>query len=514
MPYEIDAPQCSRLGVRLAFLNVPVAALFLVVALVLIASPDRPATATPAPIENINTFLNQCPTNDPMYSQFRSDFEIRREGVIVGDVPCSEPISAMPIAQYTDELIALQTLRITYYMEGGRTVPYPWTTGSFYDWMKSKIGGIDIRNSGSYCCETYGGAAFISVVAQNEWDRDDAREWRGLSGRIAIFGHETRHVDGFPHAGGCPMFPSVGFGCDLTYDETNLSPYGIGWWLHEAWLSGDLAVGYACLSPIERTQIANWHIDRANNDFQGRFVTGAPPTLTMPAQPGGSCASASPTPTPSTSLAPSPTVVTTQSPAPTPSPTPSPSASPTPAPTATASPGPSPTPTFASPPPPTSSPSATPTVTPLPSAAPTASQTTTPTPSPTLSPSATVAPSDSPTPSSTSPLPPPASTSTPMASAVTSPAATPTVAPPARALPPEADANCDGDIDQGDGLEILRVLAGVEVHASGCLSPDGGTTPGNERGDANCDGDVDALDALEVVRYVAGLLSLLPNSCD
>ncbi len=288
------------------------------------------AQAAGAGMGNIDQFLSACPTNDARYQQFRNDFEIRREGVAVGAIPCSEPTSAMPIAQYTDELIIAQAVRTIYYMEGGRTVSYPWTSGTFYDWMKSKIGGFDIRANGSYCCEMFDGKWFVVVSSQSDLDRNPDRKWRGLSDRIAILGHETRHVDGFPHVGGCPLFPTASFGCDQSYDESNLSPYGIQWWLNAKWLSGEINVGYSCLSENAMIPIANAHLNSANNDFGRRFADGAPPVLTMPAQPGGPCLGGGATSSPTQTPGPTSTIAPTPTAAPTPSATPIPTQSPSP----------------------------------------------------------------------------------------------------------------------------------------------------------------------------------------
>jgi hypothetical protein len=282
----------------------------------------QPGATAAGGISNIGDFLEQCPTNDARYSQIRSDFEIRKEGSVVGALTCSEPVSAMPVAQYTDELIGAQTLRTIYYMEGGRSVPYPWATGSLYDWMKSKIGGIDVRANNSYCCEMFNGKWFVVIDSQSDSNRNAARQWLGISERIAVIGHETRHVDGFPHVGGCPLFPSVSFGCDQTYDESNLAPYGIQWWLNARWLSGEISVGYSCLSPNAIAKIANGHLNADNNNFRKRFVDNAPPLLNMPGQPGGPCGPATVTPpqspTPLPTLQPTPTpVVETPTPAPT-----------------------------------------------------------------------------------------------------------------------------------------------------------------------------------------------------
>jgi hypothetical protein len=60
---------------------------------------------------HIEDVLNTCPQNDPYYGTIRSQFVIRRNGIWVGDIPCTEPVSEIPISQYSDELITLQALR-------------------------------------------------------------------------------------------------------------------------------------------------------------------------------------------------------------------------------------------------------------------------------------------------------------------------------------------------------------------------------------------------------------------
>jgi hypothetical protein len=234
--------------------------------------------------DDLAGFLDTCPTGDPAYSQIRNDFKLRREGALVGDVPCSGPISSLPVSQYTDELIVLQGLRTIYYMDRGRSGHLPWTSGTLYDWMVSKIGGINISSGGSYCCQEIDGETYIVIGQQDDFNRDFDRTWRGISGNIGLYAHETRHVDGFPHVSGC----GIPNGCDQTYDETNLSPYGIQWWLNANWLSGNLRVGFSCLDPSEVLDTANWHLSAANS-FRDRFVDTKPPELTMPQQPGGPC---------------------------------------------------------------------------------------------------------------------------------------------------------------------------------------------------------------------------------
>jgi len=236
-------------------------------------------------IANIQLFLDTCPAGDPALTQIRSDFQIRRNGVLVGDIPCSEPISQLPVSQYTDELILLQGLRVIYYMDRGKSGHLPWTAGTLYDWMKSKIQGIDIIDGSlSFCCLQFGGKTYIGVGSQDDFNRDFDRMWEGISGNIELYAHETRHVDGFGHTSCCGL-PD---GCDQTYDQSNLSPYGIQWWLAKSWLMGDINVGFSCLSQNRIQDIVSWHLASANL-YSARFCDNKPPLLAIPLFPGGQC---------------------------------------------------------------------------------------------------------------------------------------------------------------------------------------------------------------------------------
>jgi CSLREA domain-containing protein len=230
-------------------------------------------------ITNIDTFLDQCPTLDPAINQILSDFTIKKDGVEITDFTCIEPVSLLPIAQYTNELILLQGLRTIYYMDKGRSGHLPWTSLSLYDWLKSKIGGFNISTTATYssCCGFWSdGTRFITLRAQDVSNREHDRSWRGIAGNIALMMHEARHVDGFPHTGCCSV---GGAGCDQRYDETNLSPYGIQYWLYRSWLEGYLHTGFTCLSSSRITTIKNWFRVATNNYANMRFCEDAPPEL-------------------------------------------------------------------------------------------------------------------------------------------------------------------------------------------------------------------------------------------
>jgi hypothetical protein len=79
-------------------------------------------------------------------------------------------------------------------------------------------------------------------------------------------------------------------------------------------------------------------------------------------------------------------------------------------------------------------------------------------------------------------------------------------------IAPFGDANCDDHVDVGDGVEVLRVVAGVaEAEYDGC-PPIGFALPGlyaadagpRLAGDFDCDSEVTAFDALRVVQASSG----------
>lgn len=270
------------------------------------------ALAQHRPIANIGAFLDQCPDRDPALAEISRDFQIRRLGVVVATPPCTEPISAMPVAQYTDALIAMQGLRVIYYMDRGMSGHLPWTSGTLYDWMKSKIGGIDIVDGGSFCCEYFGPPldppippkpgepptpptppspkySFIAIGAEDDFNRDFDKRWRGIAGNIDLYAHETRHTDGFPHSSCC----GIPGGCDDNFDAASLSPYGVQWWLNNLWLKGTINVGYECLTPSEISQTTLW-FQSATNSFRERFCANLSPSVSAPPLPGGACLEGSP----------------------------------------------------------------------------------------------------------------------------------------------------------------------------------------------------------------------------
>jgi uncharacterized protein (TIGR03437 family) len=240
-----------------------------------------------AQIANIKDFLKTCPDNDPAIAQIKADFAFYDNGVAVTSIPCTEPYNQMDPAKMNTELAILQSLRVMYYMDRGRSNYLPWTSLRLYDWIKSKIAGINFVPGSSFaCCTTVAGKNVIFGRVLDTLSIGGYRDFTGISGGIGVIAHEARHVDGFPHVGCCP----VGAGaCDQSYDEKNLSPYGIQDWLAHNWLNGNINVGMFCSLSNEIRTTTQY---LASENTQNRFCDTKPPvipTMAIADTPGGAC---------------------------------------------------------------------------------------------------------------------------------------------------------------------------------------------------------------------------------
>jgi hypothetical protein len=116
-------------------------------------------------IGDVRAMLDTCPQYDAIYPVLRNNFKIYRDFGEGGTILCSEPVSAMPLALYTDELILLQGLRVAYYMDRGQSGHLPWTSGTLYDWMSAHIGGFNLRSDITMdeCCDQINGKWIVKL---------------------------------------------------------------------------------------------------------------------------------------------------------------------------------------------------------------------------------------------------------------------------------------------------------------------------------------------------------------
>jgi Bacterial Ig-like domain (group 2) len=258
-------------------------------------SVSAPTNSVATGIRDPIAFVSQCPTNDPAYNTIRQDFELRGNGQLITIAPtCTEPYSTTPIDQLTDELLAMQTLRMVYYMSQGTAGKLPWTPLSLYEWMKSEIAGIDFQTQQglSACCEIINGKKYILTSRKDAANRNAYRDWIGVSNWLALFAHEARHADGPGHVNGCPAFPlpTDPAGCDVTYDPAHISSYGIQYWLFTAWATGYLNVGIGC-TPAATAQSYATSAASAANAYLASFVNNPPPLVSATVPYGGHCLS-------------------------------------------------------------------------------------------------------------------------------------------------------------------------------------------------------------------------------
>jgi len=246
-------------------------------------------------IRNIAQFLERCPTSDPAFPQLTQDFELLLDGrPLSGTLACAEPISTLPINQYTDELIAWQTLRTAYYMAQRTQGVLPWTQLDLYAWMKSRVAGINLKTAPGmlYCCDNLNGKLYFSYSRQDAFNRDFKRTWKGIATILDFYAHEIHHLDPSDpgHTTGCPAFPQPTdpLGCDATYDLSNLGSYGVQYWLESSWATGYLNIGIPCAPPATAMDYATWNAMAANG-FRSRFVSNAPPSVTARLANGGPC---------------------------------------------------------------------------------------------------------------------------------------------------------------------------------------------------------------------------------
>jgi len=241
---------------------------------------------------NLQVFIDGCPQNDPYYPILRRDFQILRDGAPSTQLSCTEPYSKIPAFQITDELTLIQSLRFAYYMDMGRSGHLPWTSLRLYDWFKSRIAGINIDTRlapgsvAAFCCSTINGQQFIVVAPiANDLNRQYRQTANGLAAQVMLIAHEVRHSEGsgYSHVSCC----GIPGGCDQTYDETNLSAYGIQYYLAKQFLTGSINLGYSCDQQTS-TQLGNQFRGLANV-YPIRFCDTKPATLPLPPSPGGAC---------------------------------------------------------------------------------------------------------------------------------------------------------------------------------------------------------------------------------
>jgi hypothetical protein len=243
--------------------------------IVMLAAIVTSAHCAPASAQicDINAFAEQCPSRDSSYATIRQDFILRQDGVVIEEASCTEPISQMNIADYTDALSVRQYLRAIYNLP----ITIPGEQVSLYQWLHAKIQGINIISSGlDSCCSTFDGKTYFNMRrAPDQSNKEYHRSPNGIIQAIGLILHERRHLDtGWGgHVSCCPVGKGA---CDQQYSTANLSPYGLQWWLTRGAIDNTIYVGYACAGSQKANDFLQWQIKSANG-FRDRFCESPPP---------------------------------------------------------------------------------------------------------------------------------------------------------------------------------------------------------------------------------------------
>ncbi len=260
--------------------------------LVLLSLPLRAQWSSP-PTLQIEQLVDSCPASDPALSRILTDFDIRRNDVPVTQFPCAEPYTQTPVDQFAYETFTIQYLRLLYWIDKDQPSYLPWTSLRLYDWVvqNAKMAGINIcTNPGVLPCNsTFNGREYMVDQRGANPSVQNRQYWLSLAAllqNVALLAHEARHGtgNGYRHVSCC----GIANGCDQTYDEKNLSAYGIQYYLLSGWLTGRIDVSLGCLDPISSGQ----HWFSANGDvniYATRFCDTKPPALASSTKIGGAC---------------------------------------------------------------------------------------------------------------------------------------------------------------------------------------------------------------------------------
>ena len=161
-------------------------------------------------IEDIDNFLNTCPSTGEL-GLLKKDFALVYEPAYISSGPSYAcRYRGTRKLEPNARLVYYQALRVIRHMQ--LTKPLPWTNLHPYEWLKSRIGGIMVRENAANptCCSSLipageedpvtaikmPRAEDFLVEARMNWH--DSSTGVGLWGLIGVIFHEARHVD-LPH---------------------------------------------------------------------------------------------------------------------------------------------------------------------------------------------------------------------------------------------------------------------------------------------------------------------------
>lgn len=252
------------------------------------AIPGLSQTPNGARIVDIDAFVASCPDNDPATTEILNYLQFSLNGVPLALEPCIEPVpldvKPSPLLYY------LQMLRVAYYMDQTYSGLYPWTSGTYWSWIKARVGGIDIddsSNPSNYCCIDVP-ARLPAAHLAGPWTLKPYQfVYDLLAGLVLLLSHEVRHTDGIGHVLCVSGYKTGLYACDQDFDPANLTPYGVAWWMANLIETGKINMGLSC-TPVNAQIAANFLYSQ--DILRTEFMGSKPPLSAASPIAGGPCA--------------------------------------------------------------------------------------------------------------------------------------------------------------------------------------------------------------------------------
>ena len=247
-------------------------------------------------IEDLQGFLDRCFKNNPGYEEIKKNLILLHtdgtdptySNVSVIDldtIPCSEPISAMSLSDYSYPLSIVKAYEVMDAMDTGMMFHLPWTEGTFFDWYVAGEKGVIFSESAvvppGVFLNGQGGMVgnFIVLPKIDDYTKTVLKTTlHGVVDNIIGLAHERRHADGDGHPHLCGYK-------DLVYDVNNLSAYGVSYWMAKSFVDR-INFGINAFESSKSQEFLNWYLTAANN-LRGAFCDIQPPILSLDSFSGG-----------------------------------------------------------------------------------------------------------------------------------------------------------------------------------------------------------------------------------
>lgn len=187
--------------------------------------PRSTPTPTPAAAATVDQLLGRCPSPDELAAVYSTTRMIFTSDPSAGRLVCTVAEGSGDLSLLQER--AYQAVLLLAWLRFD--APLPWTDKPLDAWFAAAIHGVDFRGDTDYsfCCEA-GGVIVIqtrNLIVLTPTDKP-LEIWRAVEGLAALFVHEARHNEGYPH--------TCANGGDSTIEE--LGSWGVVYYL-QLWVA-------------------------------------------------------------------------------------------------------------------------------------------------------------------------------------------------------------------------------------------------------------------------------------